>query len=61
MYTREAGSVILKIIYDYKTEAHKRDPLVDLADETTNIFADASVPGKWIVDVLPFRKPLSSF
>jgi hypothetical protein len=47
--------VILKITYGYTTEAHTRDPLVDLANEAMQNFADATVPGKWTVDVLPFR------
>jgi hypothetical protein len=51
---REAGSVILKITYGYTTEAHRRDPLVDLAQHCMHIFADATTPGKWIVDVIPF-------
>ena len=52
--------MILKITYGYTTEAHKRDPLVDLANEAMNDFADATVPGKWTVDVLPFRKSTKS-
>lgn len=55
MQYREAGSVILKITYGYTTEAHRRDPLVDLAREAVHVFADATTPGKWLVDVLPFR------
>jgi uncharacterized protein (DUF2461 family) len=46
--------VILKITYGYTTEAHRRDPLVDLAQDTMHIFADATTPGKWLVDVMPF-------
>jgi len=53
---KEAGSVILKITYGYTTEAHKRDPLVDLANQATQDFADATVPGKWTVDVFPFLR-----
>lgn len=48
--------MILRITYGYTTEAHKRDPLVDLANEAMRDFADATVPGKWTVDVFPFRK-----
>lgn len=53
---REAGSVILKITYGYTTEAHRRDPLVDLAQQSMHVFADSTTPGKWLVDVLPFRE-----
>lgn len=53
---REAGSVILKITYGYTTEARGKDPFVDLAGKTMVQFAEATVPGKWIVDILPFCK-----
>lgn len=56
MSHREAGSVILKITYGYTTEARRRDPLVDLAQETMHVFADSTVPGKWLVDVVPVRE-----
>lgn len=54
--TREAGSVITKITYGYTAESHGKDPLVDLAGATMEDFAEATMPGKWIVDVLPFSK-----
>ncbi|KAF1954731.1 O-methylsterigmatocystin oxidoreductase [Byssothecium circinans] len=53
---KEAGSVILKITYGYTTEARGNDPFVDLAGKTMMQFADATVPGKWIVDILPFLR-----
>jgi hypothetical protein len=51
---KEAGSVILKITYGYTTEARGNDPLVVLACTTMEQFAEATVPGKWMVDMLPF-------
>ncbi|KAI8939724.1 hypothetical protein NX059_003472 [Plenodomus lindquistii] len=53
---KEAGGVILKITYGYNIQAHGRDPFVDLAQETMTQFADATVPGRWLVDVLPFLR-----
>jgi hypothetical protein len=53
---KEAGSVILKITYGYTTVANGNDPFVDLAAKTMEQFADATVPGKWSVDIFPFRK-----
>lgn len=50
----EAGSVILKIIYGYNTVRHDIDPLVDMAEKTVAEFAEASVPGRWAVDIFPF-------
>ncbi|KAF2743711.1 cytochrome P450 [Sporormia fimetaria CBS 119925] len=51
---KEAGAVILKIAYGYTVEPHGSDPLVDLAGKTMEDFADAGVPGKYVVDVMPF-------
>jgi hypothetical protein len=51
---KEAGSVILKITYGYTTVAQGNDPFVDLAGKTMEQFAEATVPGKWMVDILPF-------
>ncbi|CAA9964040.1 CypX Cytochrome P450 [Pyrenophora teres f. maculata] len=54
----EAGSVILKITYGYNTAPHGHDPFVDLAADTMVQFADATVPGRWMVDILPFLRYL---
>lgn len=51
---REAGTVILKVAYGYQTKAEGKDPLVELAGKTMVQFADATVPGRWLVDILPF-------
>ncbi|PVI03088.1 cytochrome P450 [Periconia macrospinosa] len=53
----EAGSVILKITYGYTTKREK-DPLVLLANATMEDFKEATVPGRWAVDVIPFLKYL---
>ncbi|KAF1813984.1 cytochrome P450 [Eremomyces bilateralis CBS 781.70] len=53
---KEAGAVILKITYGYTAEAHGKDPLVDMAGKTMHEFADATVPGKWAVDIMPFLR-----
>lgn len=50
-----SGAIILKIAYGYTIEPNDPDPLVDIANETLDIFSKAFVPGKWLVDVLPFR------
>ncbi|CAO2653079.1 Nn.00g024900.m01.CDS01 [Neocucurbitaria sp. VM-36] len=51
---KEAGAVILKITYGYTAEPHGKDFLVDMAGRTMHEFADATVPGKWAVDIFPF-------
>ncbi|KAF2851313.1 cytochrome P450 [Plenodomus tracheiphilus IPT5] len=55
---KEAGAVILKTTYGYSPEAHGKDPLVDLAMNTMSDFGDATVPGKYLVDVMPFLRLL---
>ncbi|KAJ4355956.1 uncharacterized protein N0V89_003981 [Didymosphaeria variabile] len=53
---KEAGSVILKITYGYNTVPRGNDPFVDLATKTMVQFADATTPGRWMVDILPFLR-----
>ncbi|KAI9041793.1 cytochrome P450 [Aspergillus affinis] len=53
---REAGAIILKCIYGYTIESHGTDPLVDGAEQIGIEFAQAAVPGSWVVDMLPFLK-----
>ncbi|KAI8931867.1 hypothetical protein NX059_010772 [Plenodomus lindquistii] len=55
---KEAGAVILKTTYGYIPEAHGRDPLVDMAGKTMEDFGDAMVPGRYLVDVMPFLRLL---
>jgi cytochrome P450 len=54
----EAGAIILKIAYGYTIEPFKPDPLVTLADEALEQFSQATVPGTWLVDVIPFLRYL---
>jgi hypothetical protein len=53
---KEAGAVILKITYGYTAEPKGKDVLVDMAGKTMADFSDATIPGKWPVDVMPFCK-----
>ncbi|KAI5123170.1 hypothetical protein M0805_000871 [Coniferiporia weirii] len=52
----EAGAIILKISHGYTIEPRAADPLVDLADEALVQFSIAIIPGKWLVDVMPFLR-----
>jgi hypothetical protein len=56
---REAGAVILKITYGYTAEPKGKDVLVDMAVKTMSDFSDATIPGKWPVDIMPFRKSIN--
>jgi hypothetical protein len=51
---KEAGAVILRTTYGYTPEVHGSDPFVDLAGQTMVDFADATVPGRYVVDIMPF-------
>lgn len=55
---KEAGAVILRITYGYTPNAQGADPLVDLAGKTMEEFADASSPGRYVVDVMPFCRKI---
>ncbi|THG94402.1 hypothetical protein EW145_g8146, partial [Phellinidium pouzarii] len=52
----EAGAIILKISHGYTVEPREADPLVDLADEVLVQFSIAVIPGKWLIDVMPFLR-----
>ncbi|KAI0430659.1 cytochrome protein [Xylaria sp. FL1042] len=52
----EAAAIILKIVYGYTVEPHKLDPLVELVDTAMEQFSAATVPGAWLVDVIPALK-----
>lgn len=52
----EAGAVILRITYGYTPKSNGKDPLVDLVGQAMSNFADATTPGKYLVDVFPFCK-----
>jgi hypothetical protein len=51
---KEAGAVILKTTYGYTAEPKGDDYLIDLAVKTMADFSDATLPGKWPVDIMPF-------
>ena len=44
----------MDIVYDYTVEPHIEDPLTEIVKEGMAQFSEAVVPGKWIVDLLPF-------
>lgn len=52
------GSMLLKIIYGYRVETARPDPLVEINDRMVEIFASATLPGAWLVDIVPWLKYL---
>lgn len=55
---RTTGSIVLLLVYGYRTKEHD-DPLVKLVDEVTENFAVLTSPGAFLVDVIPIRELLS--
>lgn len=53
---KEAGAVILKITYGYVAEPKGKDHLVDMAVKSMHEFSEATIAGKWPVDIMPFCK-----
>ncbi|TRX94103.1 hypothetical protein FHL15_004871 [Xylaria flabelliformis] len=54
----EAGAIILKMVYGYSTGPTTSDPLVKLADTAVEQFSIATMPGLWLVDVIPILRHL---
>jgi cytochrome P450 len=46
------------MMYDYTIEPHSNDPLIEMVDRAMVQFSAATVPGAWLVDVLPFLEYL---
>ncbi|KAJ6104104.1 hypothetical protein N7523_010424 [Penicillium sp. IBT 18751x] len=57
----EAGAVILNIAYGYRVEPFGRDHLVHITNEAMDEFGQASVPGAWMVDLIPALKYVPSW
>ena len=49
----ESGAIILKTIYGYTIEPHGADPVVMVADKALAQFSRSSVPGAYLVDIIP--------
>lgn len=52
------AAMLLKMIYGYRIETTRPDPLVEINDRMVEIFAAATVPGAWLVDIVPWLKYL---
>ncbi|KAE8421317.1 cytochrome P450 [Aspergillus pseudocaelatus] len=57
----EVRRFLLRIAYGYNIEPKGRDLLVDLANESMNIFSVAGIPGTWLVDTIPLLKYLPTW
>ena len=52
-FKTQTGGLILRILYDYKLDPYASDPLITLADRALDQFSQATVPGRWLVDLIP--------
>ncbi|KAG6354440.1 hypothetical protein INS49_004457 [Diaporthe citri] len=50
------GSMLLKMIYGYRVETERPDPLVAINDRLVEIFASVTLPGAWLVDIVQWLK-----
>lgn len=50
--------MLLKMIYGYQVEPHGSDPLVAINEQMVDIFASVTVPGAWVVDIIPWVRYL---
>lgn len=53
---RQAGSVIVKVVYGYTAEQFKPDPLLSTVRKVVDEFGIAAKPGAFMVDLIPIRK-----
>ncbi|KEY75191.1 hypothetical protein S7711_01632 [Stachybotrys chartarum IBT 7711] len=51
-----SGSVMLRILYNYKTDPDKKDPLVIVSNKVMDEFSKATSPGTWMVDLIPWLR-----
>ncbi|KAK1988144.1 O-methylsterigmatocystin oxidoreductase [Colletotrichum cereale] len=58
---KAVGSVILQLVYGYKTENFKEDPLLSTVTRLMEDFARAGVPGAHLVDTLPILRYVPSW
>jgi hypothetical protein len=52
-----AGAVILRISHGYEVKENN-DPFIDLADRVMDQFSRSTIPGAFIVDIVPFCKTI---
>lgn len=50
--------MLLKIIYGYQVDPSGLDPLVRINERMVEIFASVTVPGAWLVDIVPWLRCL---
>ncbi|KAF5660152.1 hypothetical protein FHETE_9125 [Fusarium heterosporum] len=51
-----SGSIMLRILYNYETDPEKNDPIVATANQVMEEFSQATSPGAWMVDLIPWLR-----
>ncbi|KAM0289033.1 hypothetical protein ACHAO9_006542 [Fusarium lateritium] len=51
-----SGSIMLRILYNYETDPSKNDPIVSTANQVMEDFSQATSPGAWMVDLIPWLR-----
>ncbi|KAF5634252.1 oxidoreductase [Fusarium sp. NRRL 52700] len=53
-----SGSIMLRILYNYETDPEKSDHIVSMANLVMEEFSQATAPGAWMVDFIPWLQYL---
>ncbi|KAF4446721.1 hypothetical protein F53441_9654 [Fusarium austroafricanum] len=53
-----AGSIMLRILYNYETDPKKNDHIVTMSNLVMEEFSQATAPGAWMVDFFPWLRHL---
>ncbi|KAJ4128066.1 hypothetical protein NW768_008350 [Fusarium equiseti] len=53
-----SGSIMLRILYNYKTDPSKNDQIVSMANTVMEEFSHSTSPGAWMVDLIPWLRYL---
>ncbi|RBR11122.1 hypothetical protein FVER53590_13148 [Fusarium verticillioides] len=51
-----SGSIMLRILYNYETDSDKNDHIVTMANLVMGEFSEATTPGAWMVDFIPWLR-----
>ncbi|KAL9567214.1 hypothetical protein ACKAV7_008644 [Fusarium commune] len=53
-----SGSIMLRILYNYETDPKRNDHIVTMANLVMEEFSQATTPGAWMVDFIPWLRYL---
>ncbi|KAF4422100.1 O-methylsterigmatocystin oxidoreductase [Fusarium acutatum] len=51
-----SGSIMLRILYNYETDPQRNDHIVTMANLVMEEFSQATTPGAWMVDFIPWLR-----